>query len=150
MNRLLGVLASLCLLVQPVVVRLHLALEDHIHGPAWAMPGADAHDQEHGHAHSHPHPHPHPAGQDEDPIDSGDGGGGSHPAHPVDDHLGTQQSQHRAPPSPDLQPPALPPTSDHGQSAALPSAPVSQCARRIPERPPPRGPVQPRAPPAAV
>lgn len=148
MKRLLGACVCLCLVLQPILLRLHLALEDHGGGAHAVVASAATHDHHHGHAHAHPHPHAHSVAPSDGTGDGGDADGGAHPPHPAEDHLSQQQAQHRAPPSPDLPQLALPPAASCVACDAQPTARASDGGRRIPERPPPRGPTQPRAPPA--
>jgi hypothetical protein len=146
MQRLLGVLVSLCLLVQPLLVPLHLALHEHTHGE----PGSTLALHQLGalHRHEHPHAHPHIAG-DHDSLAGDDEGDPDHPPHPAKDHASQAQPQQTAPGF-DVGPITIPCVVEAfvwalGQSAFVPHAP-----RRAPEKPPPRGPTQSRAPPSVV
>lgn len=146
MQRLLGVLVCLCLVVQPLVVPLHLALADHTYGVTSAATEAATHAHLHGHGHHHPHPHAHPAGASETSIPDD----GSHPRHPAEDHLGQQQVLQQAPPPTEDAPVAALPSGVLGGWVKAVSAPLRQCPSRAPEPPPPRALPQPRAPPAVV
>jgi hypothetical protein len=148
MQRLIAVLVCTCLVVQPLLVPLHLALEEHTHGQGspFAPTAVHEHHPGHGHHHAHPHPHPHApfAG-----IDSEDGG--SHPPHPAEDHLCQPQAQIRvSPPAPDLGPLALLQAPDLAAFEVVIAERPREPARKAPPHPPPRGPTRPRAPPKIV
>lgn len=154
MRRLLGVLITVCLVLQPLLVPLHLALEDHAHGAAGAaVVGVDhsahAHSHAHGHPHAHPHVHPHAPSTDEGrPAAEADGDG--HPSHPIEDHLDEQRDQLFAASASQVDAPAALPA---GTSVDWPLNAVVRPAvvpARVRYRPPARAPVQPRAPPAIV
>lgn len=139
LQRLLGVAVVVCLLLQPLLVPAHLVLEEHTYGRA----GESVVHAHHGHAHAHPHPHPHGHRHDADE------GSGGHPPHPAEDHLSEPGAPELSVPasfSVDL-PLALP--VEHSitwQRAVVWHA--LQVPRRSRDRPPPRAPAQPRAPPA--
>jgi hypothetical protein len=143
LHRLLGAALSVCLVLQPLLVPLHLALEDHTHGHADAGSALAAH----AHPHAHPHVHPHaPAGDlpGEDPEDD------SHPKHPAADHLGPQHDQAPAPSSTDFDAPTALPVGDPGVWDVVATRRPIERAYRVRERPPPRASARPRAPPATV
>lgn len=151
MRRLLGALIGLCLVAQPLLVRLHLALEDHTGGSAQVAIDAAPHDHSYSHPHSHTHGPSHVHAATGNELDDAEGTDrGSHPPHPAEDHLHQLQHQLPAPPASTSGVPLLAPEPDFGTPEALPVAPLSQGEPRIPLRPPPRAPAQPRAPPAIV
>lgn len=145
-RRLLGVLVGLGLLIQPLVVPLHLALEEHTHPSATGVAGVTA--PAHADAHHHPHTHHHPHAPADRPAGDDGEDGDSHPPHPADDHIGQQQNQHPAPPSLDFGPLAILPVDDFGGWDELFVARLLPCPAPVPPRPPPTRSAQPRAPPA--
>ncbi len=149
MQRLSGALICLCLFVQPLLLPLHLSLEEHTHGLARTMVGISVDAHRHGHA--HPHSHPQAPSQKHSRIASEDLGDShpSHPSHPAEDHLALEQ-QLRTPPSPDFESMAIVPALASLLCDAAPPSLLSQCDPGIPQRPPSRAHAQPRAPPSIV
>ena len=150
-QRLLAVLVCACLLVQPLWVPLHLALAEHTFGNPGAAAGSHAHDHVAGHRHPHPHSHrhPHELVTDEVPPAGEDDGDPTHPPHPAQDHVSQTQPQH-VPPGTDAGPAALPCVVVGFECDPAPARAAREAPPRIPERPPPLGLVQPRAPPSTA
>ena len=146
--RLLGVLLCVCLVAQPLLVPLHLLVEDHTYGPVVAelhapSHGHSHHGHSHGHSHSHAHAHPHTPAPAESPDDD------PHPAHPAEDHYCCAASLPQTPPPNNANALALAPhVAATGDLRAV--TPWRPSAYRAPERPPPRSAASQRAPPAVV
>ena len=138
LQRLCGVLVCLCLVLQPLALRLHLAIAEHTHGTDQALV---AHDHGDG-THYHPHPHDAPDA-DEEGEDGRD-----HPPHPARDHVEQAKVKQPVPPSapqPFALPSGLLPPLELQEQGAL-DVPRA----RVPEQPPPRGPTRSRAPPSVA
>jgi hypothetical protein len=166
-HRLLGALVCLCLVVQPLLVPLHLATDSHTHhavaglASKHSVPGSlHVHSHDHGNdrshrhdhdgrAHSHEHGHSHPHGHSSDPCDGGDASD-SHPPHPAEDHDGGADELQRASAAQQIETDGLLPAPWPVIFAVGFSEPLSAPAPKVPERPPPRGAAQSRAPPAIV
>ncbi len=143
-QKLLGALVCLCMLVQPSLLPLHLAIVEHCYGTAKTAVDVATHD--HSHPHGHPHEHPHILSDDlgESHGDQGD----SHPPHPGEDYHREAQEL-GTPPSSDIEFFAYPVSAVVVWDVA-PSAVLSPLVPRATERSPPRASAQSRAPPATV
>lgn len=174
-GRAFGLLVSLCLLIQPLLVPLHLFLVEHCYdhpgtrlavsslnhgqaharGFAHAHADADAHDQDwdrdrgHGHAHDHDHEH----GANKVLIQAGGGGDTSgddwHPPHPDEEHC-YELPQLTTPAAQQFQTMALPAYLESLVQPALPSARACSFDPGVPQQIPALASAQPRAPPAIV
>ncbi|MCK5943660.1 MAG: hypothetical protein KAI24_16880 [Planctomycetes bacterium] len=135
------------LLLRPLLLPLHLLLEEHSYEPGATHTTAHL---GHAHPHAHPHVHVHLHAVDDDGDDTDRDTDPDHPPHPAEDHTDGAAELLPAPPPP----PAL------TIALCLPTEPDYQipslraCGRLCPPtpvetpRPPPRTPAQPRAPPA--
>lgn len=146
MRDLVAFLVCACLVLQPLVLRLHLGIEAHTHGSGGpAAAAAHAHDHHGPHTHPHAHPHPYVPGHGGE-SDRGDDGG--HPPHPAEDHLAQERDQLPVPPSPVWALTAAPRSMGPDAFARVAVARATLFVAEVPQRPPPRAPGQPRAPPA--
>lgn len=143
----LAVLVCIGLLLRPLLLPLHLLVEEHSYGHPDAH--ATAHHGHHGHTHPHSHPHVHLHDVDDDGESPDGDGDPEHPPHPVDDHADGADELLPAPPPPVLLIAICLPDGPHYDVTLL-----RPCGRLCPPtlaetpRPPPRRPAQPRAPPA--
>ena len=150
--RLLAVLACVCLVAQPLLVPIHLLVEDHTYGEVAALPAPvhhHHHDHSHGHGHSHSHAHSHAHPHTPAPPVEPDGGD-PHPPHPAEDHFCCQAPSFTGPNPSEQRQLAIADELPIGTPDAMLSQPATFRDTGGPQRPPPRPPAQPRAPPAIV
>lgn len=155
-RQLLGAFVCLCVALQPLVVPLHLALEDHAPphashqvvqaeaGHSHSHSGRDHHHDDRGHFQNHLQNH------DEDRSPEGDKSHGDHPTHPVEDHVrDLPDPATSAAPAILVAVVLLPAILTLWEPSTLCKALAPNYAR-VPPRPPPKGIASPRAPPVVA